>query len=548
MAAQMIRPRSNKDVEAKPGSAHQIVLSIRRVLGYGGVTSGKFKYTRQVLSGMSQAFMAVHGKDSLRPRRKEALPDAAYGAMFRIPRGTVIGSMRVGGASFETLLDAVSLLDDTGMRKAEVVSQPADTFLKCMVWFDVNWFIQGREVARPSLEQLMSMTKHCYVLITPTNSKCDATGEVWGTHPMSIPFADHRSNGAFRLRARYIHLGIAERSDSERKAMPLFADSHGRALKADALDGQYRALLKHVLPHTWELYSLHSHRIRLACRLRRIGASDGRIQAMCRWSSVESLHIYARWDIHEYADWVRRSRKANATTLETTNIPVLGDEYGSAAAACAAQVNSNKKTKPPVTCPAEFEQFPVQNSEPPKPKAAEAIPGNQPSRVAFVAHSIREATDEHIGDCERCRRQPPSARIALAARVVVARRHSPARCYWKYSHPDLKGSTQSYKDLLRRLAESGVDNSRKRPPPAPAPASRERSKKRRHKSGTSKRSCELSTADAPVELGPASPAPALSPLRVIGNSPAKRTRSTGPPIDHAASPLMKHPRVMKRLL
>ena len=439
------------------------------------------------------------------------------------------------------------------MRKAELVLQPDSTFLQCLVWGDISWFIHARTYPSvdhpdgPSLELLESMNRFCYVLITPTNSKCDATGETWGTHPMAIPFEMLSSNAAFRLRARWLKLNIARHSLADRKSMPLFADGQGRALKPDALDAQYRSLLKHVLPRTHELYSLHSHRIRLACRLRRINASDGRIQAMCRWSSVESLHIYARWDIHEYADWVRRSRKANATTLETTNLPALGDEYGSTAAALTKFVERNKGAKPATKRPADFELFPTQNSEPPKPKAVDTGLGNQPSRTAFVPHSIREVTNEHIGDCARCRLRPPSARIDLAARVTAIRRHAPAKCYWVYAHPDLHGHFDSVSGLMSELGRSGRDNSRQRLPTAPVAVPRVRSIRKRRVRVASKRKQESPVADARIEVGPVHQPTTPPPLRVMEGSPSKRTRSVGPAIDHVASGPVKRPILMSQL-
>ena len=130
---------------------------------------------------------------------------------------------------------------------------------------------------------------------------------------------------------------------SEDVCLTLFADEHGRAYSASALDKRYTALLQHVLPKSASLYSMHSHRIRLACRLRRVNASDARIQAMCRWMSPESLHIYARWDIHKYAKWVQRSRKANATTLETTNMPMIGETL-------SGKLNPNLVTPTPFQC------------------------------------------------------------------------------------------------------------------------------------------------------------------------------------------------------
>ena len=560
MAAQIIKPRSNADIEAKPGSAYQIVLSIRRVLGYSGVTCGKFKYVRQVLAGFNQSFMLVHGKDSLRPRRKEALPSSAYEAMFAIEAGTLVGSMRAGDPTFETLLDAVSVLDDTGMRKAELIEQPEELFLQCMVWFDIAWFIHGNEYLYPSEAQFNSMDQSCYVLITPTNSKCDATGEQWGTHPMSIPFEAIRSNAAFRLRARYRLLNISALDEAERKRLPLFADLHGRALKAGPIDRCYGLLLKHVLPTTYKLYSLHSHRIRLACRLRLMNASDGRIQAMCRWMSPESLHIYARWDIHEYASWIRKSRGVRATTLETTNLPALGDDNGITAGTLSRYAENNKKTSfVQPTYPAEFELFPDAAVAPPAPPTArgpKAKGRNSPSRTKFVAHSIRIATEDQVEGCARCTRHPPSARLRLPARVTAVRQHAKKRCYWVYCHPTIgrQPSLRTMKKALRKaglyspVVEPSVGPLSPPPPnvgPLPKLVTRNRRKKVRLHTGSAP-----SMVDAP-NLMPAiaSSALVLGPLEKGVSSPAKSTRSKphNPNTRRDNQSPLKRPRLMNEL-
>jgi len=549
MAAQMIRPRSNLDVEAKPGSSYQIVLSIRRILGYSGVVSGKFSYTRKVLAGFSQAFMAVHGKDSLRPRRKEALPDEAYAAMFAIPKGEVVGTLVAGDPAFETLLDLVSVLDDTGMRKAEVITQPDELFLQCMMWGDVSWYIHGHTYVRPSAALLRSMDSKCYVLVTPTNSKCDATNEIWGNHPMAIPFEKLPSNAAFRLRARYLELGIVELSPDERKRLALFADAYSRPLTGAVVDRHYHCLLKHVLPRTYQLYSVHSHRIRLACRLRRINASDGRIQAMCRWMSPESLHIYARWDIHQYARWVRKSRKANATTLETTNLPVLGDEHGRDAMHLSNYAESRRgKASVPATYPTAAESFPSQNSKPPAaPKSRKTTSAYQPSRVVHTQHSVLDASASDIGDCPRCSARPPSARSLLPARVVAIRRHAAARCYWMYTHPDVQGEMPSIPTMVKKLDSLGVDNNRSLPTTQSAAPPLGPSPQRRRKRKRVAAEKTPSSGAAPTLPDLASWAKQVAPQPRFGpSSPAKGTRSQ-PRVDLVRKPHLKRRRLMAEL-
>ena len=438
-ASTLMRPRCNHKVDVLPRSAMNIVLSIRRVMGYSSVTCGKWKFTRMVLNGMNQAHMLIHGKDSLRPVRKEALPDAAYERMFTIKQGTALGSMRASETchDFVTLLDTISLLDDTGLRKAEVIAQPKEVFIQCMDWLDVGWYLDstGTVEEYPTEAQFNTMNKRCYLVVTPTNSKCDATGEQWGTHPMAIPFENIPSNAAYRLRARYRKLRISELSRAERRRLPLFADEHGRAYSASALDKRYTALLQHVLPKSASLYSMHSHRIRLACRLRRVNASDARIQAMCRWMSPESLHIYARWDIHKYAKWVQRSRKANATTLETTNMPMIGETLSGTVAALSEHAERARTHKPAPGPLLPHEVF--SDSAAAKPKAPAS---SRP--VRFLAAKIPSlhalgfaVTEEHLGSCARCLAVPPRPKQLLPTGTQAIRHHAKARCFWSYVHP-----------------------------------------------------------------------------------------------------------------
>ena len=80
-------------------------------------------------------------------------------------------------------------------------------------------------------------------------------------------------------------------------------------------------MLRSFLPRdTAALYSWHSGRIYLACALQAAGASSGQIQAMCRWVSEKSLHIYARMNETTYAYWVRQALLARVDSTRTTSL------------------------------------------------------------------------------------------------------------------------------------------------------------------------------------------------------------------------------------
>lgn len=85
------KPRSKDALEVKPSTGLNTVLAVRRVLDYQGVTCSKFKLTRTVLKGRMEAHMAVHGRRSLLPKRKEPIPDGVHAMCFALPPGTRLG-------------------------------------------------------------------------------------------------------------------------------------------------------------------------------------------------------------------------------------------------------------------------------------------------------------------------------------------------------------------------------------------------------------------------------------------------------------------------
>jgi hypothetical protein len=174
------------------------------VFGYEGIVPPPFKLTRLMLKGMSEAYLAIHGKESLKARRKEGMPDSVRDGIFAIPDGTRLSSLtfRRGTHNTDTILDVISVLQDTGLRKAEVVEPVGSLYLRCQSWGDIAWMVDGHIHVTLSDGGLSNVGQHITLIIIPTNSKCDATGEHWGNKPIPIPYEDAQHNAVVRIASR----------------------------------------------------------------------------------------------------------------------------------------------------------------------------------------------------------------------------------------------------------------------------------------------------------------------------------------------------------
>ena len=447
-------PRSKRDVDVKPSCGLGNVLAVRRVLGYSGILCTKFKLTRTVLNGMEQAHMLVHGKRSLLPRRKEPVPDSVLAGIYNIVEGTKCGPLVAGSHDFERLLDAISILEDTGMRKIELARAPEELFLQCLTWEDITWRCGDQIIANPTDEQLATLGPRWCVLILPPNSKCDATGETWGNKPIPIPWEAHEGNAVVRLARRWSALRIGSLPLNARQAMPVIADVAGRAYSGDTLDRYHSALL-HVVcanigqPHLASVLSMHSYRIRLACRLRAAGARDGRIQAYCRWQCPESLHIYARWDLDEYVKWLRKARATSVSTAEGVNLPAL--EHGASLARLSGHLRRQKNIDD-LQAPEDCSE--LGHIRQPKGNSKRAAPAKVSPTPAVG----------RVRGC-KCGGMEKTPRKSMPDSVTAVWRHARSRCYFSYTHTTL-GSFQSLPDAKAAISAARGVVAPKLPSPA----------------------------------------------------------------------------------
>ena len=236
--------------------------------------------------------------------------------------------------------------------------------------------------------------------------------------------------------------------------MAVIADIAGRAYSGDTLDRYHSALL-HVVctnigqPHLASVLSMHSYRIRLACRLRAAGARDGRIQAYCRWQCPESLHIYARWDLDEYVKWLRKARATSVSTAEGVNLPAL--EHGASLARLSGHLRRQKN---------------IDDLQAPE-DCSELGHIRQPKGTSKRAAPAKVLPTPAVGRVRGCKcgGMEKTPRKSMPDSITAVWRHARKRCYFTYTHTTL-GSFQSLPDAEAAISAARGAVAPKLPSPA----------------------------------------------------------------------------------
>ncbi len=178
-------------------------------------------------------------------------------------------------------------------------------------------------MADPTQAQLLALQPgRDGAILIPPPSKADQTGEIWGVHPMHLPFdPSDRANAATWLRD--IELTLPVRGERRSSTALFVTDSALSTMHHSTVDTYLRRLLDRHLGNAAGNYSFHSFRIGFACALLAAGCDVYTIQALARWRSTESIRIYARMNPEVYSDWITRSLRQRASSTSTANLPVI---------------------------------------------------------------------------------------------------------------------------------------------------------------------------------------------------------------------------------
>ena len=323
-----IIPARSKGVgaESKPTSAYNMVAGVRRVHKRRNIIMVNCTQLTAVLKGLMTEHIAEHGYESLLPHRKEPLDAQHVRDMLNTPEGTKFGRAVVDWESplFMSLGALFTVGIATGIRKAEGATpngSPLDQ--RRLRRSNLLWRINGVSVADPTAAQLGSMQPgRDGAILIPPPSKADQTGEIWGVHPIHLPFEpSDRANAASWLRKLELKFPVV---GARRAAVALFVtDAKLTEMRHSTVDTYLGHFLKLHLGAAAGNYSFHSFRIGFACALLAAGCDVYTIQALARWRSPESIRIYARMNPDVYASWVTRSLQQRASSTSTANLPVI---------------------------------------------------------------------------------------------------------------------------------------------------------------------------------------------------------------------------------
>jgi len=307
---EIVKPRSAKDLAAKPDSILNQVLAVRRIHLRRNVSMIPTSQLAAVLRGITSEFIAEHGYEALLPARKDPL-DAGHVRLFlSTPTGTHLGRAVVDWLEpkFVSLAGLLTVAASTGFRKAECATpdgKPLDQrrLRRC----NLRWRIDGHVFADPSPAQLAALVpgRDSAVLIPPP-SKADRFGQTWGTNPIHLPYAPtDAANAAARLRT--IELQFPVRGTQRTTTALFFTDAGLSPMRHSSADSLLGHLLKLHLGDDAVRFSFHSFRIGFACTLLAAGCDGFTIQALCRWKSPESLKVYARLNPDDYESTTTRN-------------------------------------------------------------------------------------------------------------------------------------------------------------------------------------------------------------------------------------------------
>ena len=326
----VIHPRSTADDHAKPSSAFNHFISVRRIHSRFGITMVTAKSVKSELRGMMKAHADAFGYASLLPQRKEPIGGLLFRRIRNTAPGTKIGSRVLDWCHpfFASIAAAFALASEAGFRKDELVHpNPDDTKPlsdRHQLRSNVSWRIAGVIHSDPDAALLASMLPgRDGAVVIPTASKSDPFGLHFSPHPIHLQFnPSDVGNAASHLRR--IELDFPCRGPARRTKPLFFSDESFSPLRASSIDTHLSHFLQlHLTPAEAACRSFHSFRIGFACSLLAAGCPYPMIQALCRWRSAESVAIYARLNHDERAGWISKALLHPSTSISTRNLPIL---------------------------------------------------------------------------------------------------------------------------------------------------------------------------------------------------------------------------------
>jgi hypothetical protein len=310
-----MQARTKADKLARVDSVRSVIGHVRRGHSRRGYAFASTSMMAHVMKGLSRRRLLAVGVAQI--RRAEPFTSAELVAMKNITLGVKVGSKVYEPASRFwagwRLVDTYG--DQTGARKAELVG---DGNL-CFHHTDVQFSLDGSTCVDPSPSDLARIVaghfKEVYVTVAVGVSKADQDGSKFGQHLISLLY--NRTNPMSFAVALVDYLILFPVRGPARATTPLFTTDGKTAWTASQIDTTLANVMSVTLsPQQRKGKTFHSKRVYCASGFRNLNSSDGEIQALVRWSSVESIRIYARMGLMYQA---RRRDLLQTATIDAMN-------------------------------------------------------------------------------------------------------------------------------------------------------------------------------------------------------------------------------------
>jgi len=306
-----MQPRRKSDKAPRVDSVRNVLGHVRRGHARRGFPTAEWSMVGHMLKGLTLQRIADFGLALA--ERAEPFTATENIAMKHLPNKVGGRACDVSSRFWANWLMVDTYADQAGPRKSEVVGTPVIGFTRA----DVQFTVDGVMYSDPSPEILRRFTSgRDSVTVAVNVSKADYDGSRFGNSLVSLLYnTDNRMS--FAVACVTYELLFPLRG-LQRHQAPLFTPDGVKPWTGSQIDSTLKAVMAATLtPQQRVGKTFHSKRVWVATAMRALQASDAEIQAFVRWSSPESLRLYARWDLTYQAKRRDELSGAHVTSVNT---------------------------------------------------------------------------------------------------------------------------------------------------------------------------------------------------------------------------------------
>eukprot|EP00965_Chrysotila_dentata_P007675 250223-Pleurochrysis_carterae.AAC.2 len=230
-----MRPRRKQDAAPRAASGYNVLRQVRRVHLQASREMIKVEHLRRAVDGLQQQFVALRGHESFLPRCKFPMPHDLFHCLIASSALSKAPLLRA------SLLDTMCVLYSVAFVRPKSLKTCRSVRRGLLVHRSCECLIGRVSTKHPTPQQLEALSVGGRCKISPRQSKCDATGEVWGNRPIALAYVDVPGNAAKAL----AHLELAfpvEENERESVILLLTAENANPLMPSHPSQQPYRIL------------------------------------------------------------------------------------------------------------------------------------------------------------------------------------------------------------------------------------------------------------------------------------------------------------------